>query len=796
MDFALALFGAAADPAGASALSTYGTVALNILLVILGINALIIVHEFGHFIVARACGVRCEKFYIWFDFWGLKFFKFKWGDTEYGLGVFPLGGYVKMLGQEDNPGELRAEMERAKQASSEQTGSEQERLEEWTGVKALKADGLIDEQEAKELTGTAESQGGQQTAASETTAVPPKSPEPTDEQPTRSVEELQEEIFAPDSYLAKSVPQRMAIICAGVIMNFLFAIVCATGAYLVGFKDTAPSVGAVIPGSPAWEAGLEVGDRITAIDGNPIRVFTDINMSMVGAEKGIMLSLERPTATDAEKLEIKVFPRKRENDLAPSMGVMAKPTLELAYPIKPEKEWSPVYKLFQKYYSKETLEALNKKHLVIRSVDGTKITRQTDFLDTLLRHFDKPVECVFTQNQKTSKNPPYADSVTVTIPAIPMKEIGVRFRPGAITSVLPGSDAEKKGVKPGDIIVSVDGDTEYDPLKLPQTILRKVNAEETTVRLGLKKAGGGEETVTVELAPIRILPKLASLSMKDPVGSSALGLAWGVDPVVAGVASGSEAEKLELPAGGEVVSILFRNCDSLLNGKTTFAKETKEGYQFFGLGDKIDLPYILDMMLPLAQPKPLSKKQKEAGESEKTVDVELEVKLPGGGLKKFVLPIVDSTDHFETDRGLKFIAETADVKIDNFGEALRLGTGKMVESSLSVFYFLERLIGGGISPKALGGPVAIVQIAYAFVEKGLGSYLLFLCLIGANLGVINILPIPVLDGGHVVFLAYEGITGRAPNETVQVVLSYMGLALILGLMVWVVALDIGCILRI
>src|SRR5215469_6999955 len=95
-------------------LAAIWTVTFGVLLVILGFNALIIVHEFGHFAVARHCGVRCEKFYIWFDFWGLKFFKFKWGDTEYGMGLFPLGGYLKMLGQEDDPGAIQAEIERAK----------------------------------------------------------------------------------------------------------------------------------------------------------------------------------------------------------------------------------------------------------------------------------------------------------------------------------------------------------------------------------------------------------------------------------------------------------------------------------------------------------------------------------------------------------------------------------------------------------------------------------------------------------------------------------------------------------
>ncbi len=100
-------------------LSSTAQIAWAVLLVILGLNALIIVHEFGHFIVARWCGVRCDKFYIWFDLFGYRLCRFRWGDTEYGIGWAPLGGYVKMFGQEDNPGEARAEIERAKLAATQ-----------------------------------------------------------------------------------------------------------------------------------------------------------------------------------------------------------------------------------------------------------------------------------------------------------------------------------------------------------------------------------------------------------------------------------------------------------------------------------------------------------------------------------------------------------------------------------------------------------------------------------------------------------------------------------------------------
>jgi regulator of sigma E protease len=68
---------------------------------LLGLSILVILHEFGHFIAARAFGIRVEKFYLFFDAWGIKLFSYKKGDTEYGIGWLPLGGYVKISGMVD-----------------------------------------------------------------------------------------------------------------------------------------------------------------------------------------------------------------------------------------------------------------------------------------------------------------------------------------------------------------------------------------------------------------------------------------------------------------------------------------------------------------------------------------------------------------------------------------------------------------------------------------------------------------------------------------------------------------------
>ena len=68
---------------------------------LLALSILVILHEFGHYIAARAFGIRVEKFYLFFDAWGIKLFSFKKGDTEYGIGWLPLGGYVKISGMVD-----------------------------------------------------------------------------------------------------------------------------------------------------------------------------------------------------------------------------------------------------------------------------------------------------------------------------------------------------------------------------------------------------------------------------------------------------------------------------------------------------------------------------------------------------------------------------------------------------------------------------------------------------------------------------------------------------------------------
>ena len=89
----------------------------------------------------------------------------------------------------------------------------------------------------------------------------------------------------------------------------------------------------------------------------------------------------------------------------------------------------------------------------------------------------------------------------------------------------------------------------------------------------------------------------------------------------------------------------------------------------------------------------------------------------------------------------------------------------------------------------MSGPIGIATTAYSAAEMDLNTLILFLGIISVNLAVVNFLPIPILDGGHMVFLIYEGLRGKPASQAVYAFANYAGLALIASLMLFVICLD-------
>lgn len=126
----------------------------------------------------------------------------------------------------------------------------------------------------------------------------------------------------------------------------------------------------------------------------------------------------------------------------------------------------------------------------------------------------------------------------------------------------------------------------------------------------------------------------------------------------------------------------------------------------------------------------------------------------------------------------------------SFVDSLVVGVKKSVKFAGDVFKMLRGIFTQRLSPKNLGGPVLIVKASYHFAEDGLGKLLFFLGILGINLGIINLFPIPILDGGHLVFLGIEKLKGSPVSEPVQIVAQYAGLLILVLLMIYVTTQDL------
>ena len=125
-----------------------------------------------------------------------------------------------------------------------------------------------------------------------------------------------------------------------------------------------------------------------------------------------------------------------------------------------------------------------------------------------------------------------------------------------------------------------------------------------------------------------------------------------------------------------------------------------------------------------------------------------------------------------------------------FVGALRKGVVKSYVSVVQVYLTIRSLLTKRVAGKNMGGIVAIAQASYYKAKEGITELLYILGIISVNLAVLNALPIPVLDGGHLLFVAIEKIKGSPVNERIQGAANYVGLALLLCLMAFAIWMDI------
>ncbi|MEQ1829697.1 MAG: site-2 protease family protein, partial [Pirellula sp.] len=409
----------ASEPSMAQA---WGTWLYNIMLVALGLGFVIFVHELGHFLAAKTFGVKCEKFYVGFDVpikigpirLPSKLVHFQWGETEYGIGAIPLGGYVKMLGQDDDP--RRAE------------------------------------EEAKRI---------------------------RLENPNAPVDDPGRLQLDPRSFPAKSVGARMVIISAGVIMNLIFGVLMAAWAFGVGVPFEPSVIGEVNPGDPAWKNGIKPGDKVVRVDKmqDTEMSFRDMFMSVLfhglrDSERPVSMSVER----DGESISKTLLGTTSHSDPKRNIQILMLGLRSAATTKINEKAKSPVSKTIRLGFE-------NSDQLVPNVQPGDVVIGFNGNPLPVSQHSPIPMEfslneqlhprlneTVSLQVERTTKDASTKQETKskhdVSWAPIPMKSIGLRFKPGPIAAVQPESPAATGGVTEGDMLIAFNGEPIEDAFTL------------------------------------------------------------------------------------------------------------------------------------------------------------------------------------------------------------------------------------------------------------------------------------------------------------------------------------------
>jgi regulator of sigma E protease len=568
----------------------------------------------------------------------------------------------------------------------------------------------------------------------------------------------------PRSYMAKPVAQRMAIISAGVTMNVITGVMFYAIAFGHGIEQLPAQVGSTLPGFPAWQARMQPGDRITSIAGRPTKTFEDINRAIALSSGPIQVT---GFHVDDKPYDVELTPNM--SDGRRMIGVT--PALSLnVIKVKEAKDTadfgSPAAAATPPFEPGDRIEGLN----------GKKVSDYWELAPLLIEERAKPVVFRVVRNDGSEKA--VDKSVDIRVDPQRFRQMGLTMDIGKVTAIVKDSPAEKNGMKDGDKIIRLNDRTvgkEIDPLRLPDE-LAALAGQEVTVVVQREMPQGDPKNVDIRLVPANkpgwVEPPR---SPESPMAAPAIGVAYNVIPTVLAVQPGSPAEKAGVKQGDRIKSVELILPPDVV--KDRFGKN-KMVVDFSGEKGKENSgtwPYLVyvtqmapdDTTVRLA----FTDKDRAAVDLVPAADPKSNWFLPGL-------------------RGLRVDNEMITLKSTGVVDAAMMGVTHTKNSIIDLYLTLRNLFTRQLSYENLHGPLGIISVAYTVAQQGLAQMCLFLGVLSANLAVLNFLPIPVLDGGHMVFLIWEGVTRKRPSERVQIAATYFGMAFVLCLAILVFYLDI------
>ena len=228
----------------------------------------------------------------------------------------------------------------------------------------------------------------------------------------------------PRSYSAKSVPQRMAIIAAGVTMNVITGLLFFAVAFRLGVLTPPATVGAVVPGSSAWKAGLKRGDDITHVDGSQVKSFMDLTLSVALSSYDIVVEGVR---TDETPFKTRVTPDASGNRR--TIGVVPVMGLELNVP--PDAEYGPTSPGLPGSQADPSFKAGD----LIRSVGGEAVSEFAELAELLAKRRDEDLEFIVDRTDENGQ----VSSVSTTVSARRFHSLGLWMDIGGIVAIRENS---------------------------------------------------------------------------------------------------------------------------------------------------------------------------------------------------------------------------------------------------------------------------------------------------------------------------------------------------------------------
>ena len=132
-----------------------------------------------------------------------------------------------------------------------------------------------------------------------------------------------------------------------------------------------------------------------------------------------------------------------------------------------------------------------------------------------------------------------------------------------------------------------------------------------------------------------------------------------------------------------------------------------------------------------------------------------------------------------------------EVRAGSLPEVATLAWSRSVLTTRQIVATVAGIFRGSVDKSNLGGPIAIATVAHRSSKDGFGRFLMLLAMLSINLMFVNILPIPLLDGGQLALLGLEAVTRKAPSELVVGVAQTVGLVIVLGLLLLVTFNDVA-----